>query len=40
MLHYGMVILVGCKNLLFNEKKEYNRIELYRPFHFTPKDAG
>ncbi len=34
----GAVVLVGCKQSLFEEKKSYTESELYRPnFHFTPK---
>ena len=34
----GIVVLIGCKQSLFNEKKDYSEAELYRPnFHFTPK---
>ena len=34
----GMFLLFGCKQSLFNEKKNYTESELYRPnFHFTPK---
>lgn len=34
----GLVVLIGCKQSLFTEKKDYTEAELYRPnFHFTPK---
>lgn len=34
----GIVVLSGCKQSLFTEKKDYTEAELYRPnFHFTPK---